>query len=183
MHLLLPVPSDSMMPEAGLPLTLQRRTPPSHEPSPSPSHAEFCAEVQRAFSLICVLRSKATPLEPLCLKKTLPKQAPSSACSPFSTKFLFICFSYSSPLSSCLLLHRPLPSYIHQLTQIPASGLPVAPDHKKHWNMWIIWLLDQSKLKWAQTFTQCVQFTCLSHQLSHLVFTVILWGSDIIPLL
>lgn len=183
MHPLLPVPSDSMMPEAGLPLTLRRE----HLLPRSPRQAQaLLNSVQRCKELspcrVC-WDPKQHHLNLCVSQRPSPKQALSSVCSPFSTKFLFICFSYSSPLSFCLPHHRPLPSYIHQLTQITANGLPAPPHHKKHWNMWIIWVLGQSKLKRAQTFTRCVQFTCLSHQLSHSVFTVILWGSDIIPLL
>lgn len=106
------------------------------QPSPSCSHAKSCAEAQRrTFSLLCACSPKAILLKPLCLKKSLPKQAPPSACSPslYTIPFplLITLLTYSLLPSSC----RPLPSHIHQLTQITASGLPEPPRHKEPWDM------------------------------------------------
>lgn len=130
-----------------------------------------CVEIQSNTTWTSVSHKDPPKTSPvICLQPFLDK-------IPFRLLFILLAtFLLPSSSQTPTLLY---PSTDPNHCQWAAS----TTHHKKHWNMWIIWVLGQSKLKRAQTFTRCVQFTCLSHQLSHSVFTVILWGSDIIPLL
>lgn len=125
-------------------------TPRRIQPSCSPYQAEsMLSPMQR-------LREELSPCESntvwTFVSQEVPLKTNPTIClqpSVYKIPFSLLITLLTTLLPALLFAY--LPSHIHQLTQITASGLPEPPHHKKPWDIWIMWILNQSKLEWTQT--------------------------------